>query len=317
MDSESGFTAPSSVSSVDSLGPGETHEVQAMGLIATVMCACYSRGLIPRPPFADHITLNTEGCLDLDVLEQGNEELYARFDAWLRSAACPHENMTLVSASIGSWSCCCLFREALGDRGWHHFRVLQKELRIVDYGTTSSAAAKEMLEELEFFCRSEEFGRTSVLVDADSTEEIFEYVAANGGVVLVDTTGGAKLTIGVDDEGFFVRRHPGVGETEQEVFRSTEFEQIIPELYKAGDPVEYVDRTTGKACECRVAIGGREIPLTECAPKFEDGRERLLYPRRLRVVKRARSPLDYAGITEALRTVCRASVETGNPIRWS
>lgn len=294
------------------------YEDQDMGLIATVMCTCYSSGLTPRPSpsFAKHIALNAEGCLDLKVPCEGNESLYAEFDKWLRSA-CPHENMTLVSASIGSWSGCCLFREALGDRGWHHFRVLQKELRMVDYGTTSSAAAKEMLEELEFFCRSEEFGRISVLVDADSTEEIFEYVAANGGVVLVDTTGGAKLTIGVDDEGFFVRRHPGAGETEQEVFRSTEFEQIIPELYKAGDPVEYVDRATGKACECRVAIGGREVPLTECAPKFEDGRERLLYPRRLHVVKRARSPLDYAGITEALRTVCRASVETGNPIRWS
>ena len=49
---------------------------------------------------------------------------------------------------------------------------------------------------------------------------------------------------------------------------------------------------------------------------YSKGQVRFEYPTKMVTEHRDRSPQDYAEIIEPLRTICKASIETGNPIRW-
>lgn len=288
-----------------------------MGLDATVMCTCWAERRIPAPPFADLLLLSEDGYLTLAVPYEGNEALHAELDRWI-STACEHPEMEAADEWIGNWSGYRSFQAALGEAGWEHFPVLRRQLPATNGGQTPAEEARRMLGELELFSGWGSFGERHVLLDADTGESIAESIAAYEGVFVMSGFDG--LEIGLDERGCFVRRRRGHAESREEVFRSTDFTQELlePERTEAHEHgrVRFVDRVTGVALECRTSISGGAIPWPDGRMTNDQGKARFRHPARMYTARGERRPDDHREVIAALRRVCLASAETGNPIRW-
>jgi len=287
-----------------------------MGLNASVMCACYSKGLIPRPAFAHHLIVDEDGYLNLDLPFDGNEALYEQFDVWVQSA-CSHPGIQYAFVSVGTWAAYRSFMQALADLGWQRFPVLRQQLPQANGGLTPAEAARAMVQELDLFCRQPPFGIKYVLVDSGSGQVLQESIAAHEGKFIY--SGPDALEIGLDEAGIFILHQDLLGHR-HEVFRSTAFEQIVlePNRTERHEPgrVRYKDLASGTLFECLTAIPGRTIPWPDGKTQNDKGQVRFEYPTKMVTEHRDRSPQDYVGIIEPLRTICKASIETGNPIRW-
>lgn len=285
-----------------------------MGLSATVMCTCWADGSIPAPPFAAHLTIDDEAYLSLDLPYEENAALFGALDAWMADA-CPHPRMEAAHEHIGNWPGYRSFQQALGDAGWEHFPVLRRELPDANGGTTSADDARRMMEELDRFASRGAPGLRFVLLDAEDGEVIAEAVGAYGGVFSMNGQDG--LEAGIDARGFFVRPLGGGPER----FRAAEFTQDLlnpepPDRYEARR-VRFTDLATGRTLECRSPVAGRSIPWPDGRALNDRGELRLAYPRRITATRRDVHPADFSAIVSALLRVCRASAETGNPIRWT
>src|SRR5262249_7866310 len=148
-----------------------------------------------------------------------------------------------------SWPSYRSFQQALARAGWEHFPTLSAELPNSNGGTTPAAAAPALLAELSLFAARADLGWTTVLVNTDTGEELHESIAAYGGEFIYGHSG---HDIGVDEDGFFIRRR--TEGTSREVFRARRVEQIPPDLnsIKPGDEpmVEYVDLDSGRRYRC-------------------------------------------------------------------
>jgi hypothetical protein len=285
-----------------------------MGLNASVMCKCLTEGKSQPPPFADEVRIDAEGYLSVDLPYEGNEEKHHLFERWL-SSACEHPDMELVSEYISNWGGYRAFQQALEVAGWEHFSTLKVELPEANGGLTATSAASKMLKELRYFAEQTDLGSRTVLVDTGSGEELQQYIAAYEGVFIWGASG---VEIGIDERGFFIRV-AGRG-VSGEVFRSKRFEQRI---IKGGllkrfrrTMVEYVDLDTGERFVCREAVG-RPVRWPNGQIQNEKGEMRLDYPVRMEMMSRERKASDFEYILKPLRKICEASMETGNPIRWS
>jgi hypothetical protein len=168
---------------------------------------------------------------------------------------------------------------------------------------------------LEEFRRVSSVGSNVCLVDSVTGEVIQEHVAAYQGRFILG--GRSGLDAGLDSLGFFIRDN----QTEAEVFRAIRFRQTI--LDPESDPygpepslVRFEDLETGRTFEGRIAVSGKAIPWPDGRMQDDQRRYRFDRPARFHVKVRAERSTDYEYILGPLERVFRASVETGNPVRW-
>jgi len=254
-----------------------------VGLDAYVMCRCWQDGLTaPLPVDPALVEVDGDGWLGLTVPWEGNEALHDAFDDW-RYNGCPHKRMELVTERVSNWAGVRMFQHALRPLADSYPR-LATVLPNVNGGTLPPAEAAEVLVEIAAFRGATELGRRWMLVDEANGDLVATYVPAYEGVWILD--GRTGHDVGIDPDGFFVRRRAD-GE---ELFRSMRFEQ-------------------------RPADGGVEFRDEAATARFPFAP--LQAGDRLQVISKPEVPGDYAYIVDTLETLCRASVETGNPVVWT
>ncbi|HYM00411.1 MAG TPA: hypothetical protein VEZ90_15765 [Blastocatellia bacterium] len=288
-----------------------------VGLDATVMCTCFADGLCEPPPFAEKIIVDQEGYLSLDIPWEGNQDKYSALHGWM-AHACEHPQMEAADERISNWTGYRSFRQALEEIGWDHFPTLKAELPQANGGCTSSLSAEAILRELDYFVEHSRPTRSVVLMDVDSGETLHEYVAAYQGVFSWSASG---EDLGVDTAGFFIRRRRTLwGRTfSSEVFRSMRFTQTLRQPRSLWglrrEEIEYCDLESGRRYRCHARVN-RAVRGPKGQLQNEEGKYRFELPAQLQVITRDKAASEYEYILDPLRTVCEASIRTGNPIRW-
>lgn len=286
-----------------------------MGLDASVMCGCYRDGHTSDPPVPrDWLEIDSEGYLNLKA-EHDSTNLDVDVYGWMETC-CQHPDMRAIWEVIANWYGYRLFQQALEKVGWDRFPVLRRELPEDNGGLTAASGSEAALAELAEFRRVGEVGTTIVLVDTAAGETLQEYVAAYRGVFI--TSGQSGLDAGIDLHGFFIRER----DTGVERFRAFRFTQTLldPESYMPGPEagrVVFRSLETDRSFECRLAVSGNQIPWPDGRMQDDQGRCRFEYPTHLHVDVRPERSSDFEYILKPLEIVFRASVETGNPVRWS
>lgn len=285
-----------------------------MGLDASVMCNCFRLGLTSLPPVpGEWLHIQEDGYFGLRP-EYDSDERFAEVYEW-QQTCCEHPDMRYASEHIANWAGYRLFQQALGRVGWERFPVLRQELPQANGGQTAAPMAALALRELDEFRRVSSVGSNVCLVDSVTGDVIQEHVAAYQGRFILGGRSGVDFRL--DGLGFYIRdRH-----TEAEVFRATRFRQTI--LDPESDPygpepslVRFEDLDTGRTFEGRIAVSGKAIPWPDGRMQDDQGRYRFDRPAVLHVEVRAERSTDYEYILGPLERAFRASVETGNPVRW-
>jgi hypothetical protein len=114
--------------------------------------------------------------------------------------------------------------------------------------------------------------------------------------------------MGVGQFDFFIRDRV----TKRDVFRSTRFRQTRLD----DSQIEFLDLDTGEKVVCGSGVGGNNVPWPDGRMKNDEGMGRIEYPTTVHVEMRNLRPADFAYIVDPLTRIFRASVETGNPVRW-
>ena len=272
-----------------------------MGLDATVRCRCWKEGNITSPPpFAEHVRLNWDGgpTLDLPFLE--HREKFRAFHDWERTC-CAHRDMDQASARIANWSGLRFFQQQLQTFGMELFPTLQEVLPENNSGHAPAEKAAALLAELDTFCR-QDFGDIVELIDVEANQSLYNYVTAHDGLVIFSREGVA----GFGPSGYFVRQTVKDRVEKQEVFRSMAFlqEQIGPEKFKL------TDLKTGRSVVTGLGLP-RYLEKSPVTGKYEK-----IYPKQFEVRQRQMTSSDFEYILQPLRLVFKASLETGNPVRW-
>ena len=285
-----------------------------MGLDASVLCNCLTLGLTTEPPVPrEWLRIDEEGYLGLAPEHDSPEADGAVYD-WMRGC-CGHPDLRYAFEPIANWAGYRLFQQALGGVGWDRFSVLHQELPEANGGRTEATRAAFALGELALFRSLGEIGSNPCLVDTATGEVVQEHVAGYEGVFILD--GNSGLEAGFDAHGFFIR----TGEGKLELFRAARFRQthLDPDADPYGpEPgrVVYSDLDSSWEFECRFAVPGDTIPWPDGRMQDDRGRCRFRYPATLQVESRAVHSSDFDYILGPLERIFRASVETGNPVRW-
>jgi hypothetical protein len=271
-----------------------------MGLNASVRCRCWEDGLSVPEALRDYLVLDDEDHLGLRVGHAGNEERHRIWEDWGVSC-CPHAEMRAASEYIASWAGVGEFRDVLHRAGPEHYPTVLRELPQVNGGVTYADAAERMLAELDAFMSLGALQWRSVLIAMPDGSEVEvvplgeESISARAG----------DVEQGVDGDGFFLRSGKRI------LFRSRRFEQILADI--PDDVRQAVVFRALDSPQCTVGLVVLGSPLRG----ETDRRHRPLYPSLLSVERRPLLAADYADLVDPLRRLCRASIETRNPVRWS
>ena len=290
-----------------------------MGLDAFVHCNCYTEGLseaFPLPELEQHFMQDEGGHLSLMLDELGYEEAHHRVLEWMETA-CEHHHMLIAFEHISNWTGYRYLHQALEDIGWFNFPTLLAELPESNGGYTTAIKAEKVLEELALFRELASGRDMPFLVNTKTDSIIHSYVAVYEGVFM--WAGAEDLCFGVDPDGFFIakirdRNDEGLKQlrvdTDQVFFRSTRFEQRILELNENDKPqkVEYFDANTENRFVCGTAVAVTTID--------EEGNINQTYPQLLHAELRKVDDSEHDYQLNAIETVCKASIETGNSIVW-
>lgn len=236
--------------------------------------------------------------IDLRAPHRDDAALFRRLQEWIRSF-CPHEEMEFVSESVSNWGGVGAFLRALHAAGADRFPTLIAAMPEANGGRADVATARRMLAELDAFDAVNVLGRRTVLVAEDDESEVCDVAA--GGECLMALS--AAQQIGLDDHGFFVRRGDEI------VFRSRRFEQVLePGTTPNSRTATLRALDSVQSCSGAIAIGQYGVD--------ESGGYRPRHAKRFRVEIASLTSARYGYITGSLRTLCKASIETGNPIIW-
>jgi hypothetical protein len=262
-----------------------------VGLDAFVHCRCWQDGLAPLPSSLDGVVgFDEEGWLSL-LPEHDDDERYGTFVHW-RKSSCPHDAMRIANEHVSNWGGYRLFQAALADAGWDHFPTLRSELPNANGGQTDAKQAALMFAELDHFSRRTDLPDDVVLLDEATGDVVMEHIGAYDGVLML----GPGYRAGIDPEGFFVL-DPDT-DPRATVFRSMRFRQEV-----LGDK--------------RVRFSDDERTVEVDMPPVGERPGVARQPERLRLGSRPRDPARYADIVETLQLLCRASVQTRNPVLWT
>lgn len=274
-----------------------------MGIVASVMCNCYRDGKTTPCPFPQQFIADPAALpglrWDEDPGESEAEAAYALLRLWL-ATCCDHPDMNQASEFIASWKGYQAFSDALDALGAKRFPALRAHLPGGDDGTTPPDAAAAMLAELDAFAQAQSQVRYAVLVDSERGEIISHGSHTLKGALKMDVSSG--FDVGYDAEGFFVRDR---WEMNRLVFRAMRLEQRL--LHPETLQVEYVDLETGRTFACNTPFGQAFIGA--------HGLPRMVYER-LHVELLPSPENRFAYLTDPLRRVLQASLQTGNPVRW-
>jgi hypothetical protein len=232
-----------------------------MGLDAYVRCNCLVEGKAKPFERPDALGIDEDGHLAPVGKWADDPELFNRFWEW-KKTACEHADMEVASQGISNWSGYRRFQEAVGELGWDRFPTLR--------------------DELDLFEREQAGLERYVLVDSESGEAEYVYIACYRGVFLLHGSRGVEA--GFDPDGFFVRRLQDEGGAE--LFRAMRIEVTENEI---------VDRDRGTSIRHELGWG---------------------VGRRYHVELRATTADEFEFILTPLRIVFRASIATGNPVIW-
>lgn len=273
-----------------------------MGLDAYVQCNCYKEGKakpFPLPDLEKYLGMDGEGVFTLNLEYEGHEEAHQMFVEW-KATACEHPNMDYVSERISNWSGYRAFQEALAELGWRHFPALEAELPALNGGSMSAQSAARALQELALFKEMIRQKTNIFLVNTETGEAIFEYIATYFGIFM--WAGDEKLNFGFDKHGFFIAgQHPDSAVRPGQIFfQAMRLEQRLIDADEQGRRVEYFNADTEERFICRSVAAGTPDA----------------YPRLLHVEERRLSADNFDYILKALTAVCQASVATGNPVVW-
>ncbi len=283
-----------------------------MGLDASVKCDCFRSGLTTEPPVPrDWLHVDEEGYLNLKP-EHDSDEAFAEVYDWMQGC-CGDPDLRYASEHIANWSGYRLFQQSLAEAGWDKFPVLRGELPDANGGRTEAPESALALGELTLFRRLGGIGTNPCLVDTATGEAVMKHVGAYGGVFIFN--GSSGLEAGIDGDGFFIR----TGEGKLDLFRSARFRQEILDADPDGPGpwrVVYADLDSGREFECRFAVPDDTIPWPDGRMQDDRGRFRFRYTATLHVEGRAVHSSDFEYLLGPLERAFRASVETGNPVRW-
>jgi hypothetical protein len=274
-----------------------------VGLDATVLCTCYEDGRTTEPPVPRDRLVLGDGDLwvssgaDADIEEV--EEMDEKVQEW-RGSACKHPHLYYADEVIANWNWYGNFLRVLGRLGWDHFPTLEVELPVSNDGTTPPEAASEALEELAYFRSLDEVGPNTFLVDTATGRELYSRLSDEDGVFVLNRD--PAVEAGVGEYAFFLRDRL----TKEVLFRSKGFRQSLVGEREA----DWLDLASGRRFHSPLVI---RVPVPR-----PDGRGRpdIISPEEFHVRARTLTPNDYKGIVASLERVFRASVETGNSVRW-
>jgi hypothetical protein len=284
-----------------------------MGLDAAVMCNCFRDGKTKPPPFPrEWLEVDGEGYLNLKQ-EHDHRENWYKVDEW-QQTCCEHEDMEFAAEHIGNWTGYRQFQTALGLVGWQHFPVLKAQLPNANGGLMPAAACAQALLELDHFTAAGEIGVKTVLVNTATGEGLYEHVAAYEGVFIFSASRGVNVALSELD---FFAIDTNSGEV---LFRATRFRQF----HISGQPVTedreglmWENLDTGAVYESGIVIRGNQIPWEDGSWRKPDGSCRFENVSEFHVEQRPWLVASSDYVVSALREVFAASVETGNPVRWS
>lgn len=283
-----------------------------MGLGASVMCDCISKGLTIPEEFSKYFKIDEDGYPGLTLEYKGNEALHHRFEDWVFNA-CPHEEMELASEHVANWVGVRAFQNFLKSIDDSVYQIILEQLSNANGGIVEPAIVREILASLRALQNSEKGFDAIVLLDEETSEVIWEYIPAYKGKMILNSR--ENLNLGINESGFFIEESKsGV------VFCSKRFEQRLfePEKTEADSEnlVEYKDLASEKTFTCKTAIFGSPIQWPDGNWQNSEGKMRFNCPKLLKLGTQYQSQSDYKYIIEPLIRLCEASSLTNNPIRW-
>jgi hypothetical protein len=284
-----------------------------MGLDAFVQCNCYRQGKtkpFPFPELEHYYRQRKEGYWTFNLPEDLDSlDLWQKFGVWQKTA-CEHHGMRTASERISDWAGYRAFQEALYQIGWELLPTLIEELPNINWGFASPQTAVWMLKELQTFRRNVDLGINTFLIDTETGHTLSEYIESYNGVF--HWGGRTGYNAGIDLEGFFIaeRNHKDSEARGNVVFRSKRFEQRVIEHDENGKPrkVEYFDTDSETRFVTNLLAVSRFVVTEE---KSESIPVRVMH-----VETRQPSEGKFEYILRPLEIVCRAAVETGNPVVW-
>lgn len=326
-----------------------------MGLDAVVRCRCWEDNKVSSPPpYAEHVAVDDEDCLRLDLPWEDHAEAHDTFDRWMESC-CPHPEMQFARERVSNWGGVRQFQDQLKELGIDQFPTLRDVLPAVNGGLVPSDRSRTALAELDDFA-VRRFGSKIVLFDVETGESLHEYIAAYGGCFAFSP---GNWEGGVDPLGFFVRGPKGFrawlakrsyrpGAPKRKVISTNSDGWIVTgesrdlgsrvrswltTFVEAGNKHEwfrsssFLQEDTGeKRIRLTDEISGRRfvspigacklVPWPDGRSQNDQGRVNSVYPPRVAVESRIREAGEFDYILRPLASVFRASVETGNPVQW-
>jgi hypothetical protein len=276
-----------------------------MSYSAYVLCSCYQNGIIDEPPHKEYVVFDEDG-LDLTIPADfwtNNEEtafqMLADFTDWTTNA-CEHEEMELCSEYLATGIGMGEFREAIKRLGGKdRFPVLDTYLPTANGGALPAELAVQASNEIEDF-ENQTVSEDRIVLIETSTNTPIATVNADTYLVFVFTAHN-RNHYGIDKDGFFIR------ETIEEngqmvsyvVFRSKKFTQ----QYLSKETFQFIDSKTNDAYVCDYGLH----PY--------DDRPDKTYEFEIREEK-VKLKDEYSYLTEPLKKLAKASIESGNPICW-
>ena len=326
-----------------------------MGLDAAVRCRCWEdNSVLSPPPYAEHVAVDDEDRLTLNLPWKENEEAHSAFDHWMETC-CPHPEMRYVRERISNWSGVRQFQDQLKEFGIDQFPTLRDVLPAANGGLVPSDRSCTALAELDDFARRR-FGSKVVLFDVETGDVLHEYIAAYGGCFAFSP---GNWEGGVDPRGFFVRGPRGFrawiakksyrpGGPKRKVISGSPAGWIMTQesrdlgsrvrswltnFVKAGKKHEWfrssdffqedlgekgiglTDKISGRRFVSPIGAS-KQVPWPDGRSQNDKGQVNSVYPPHVAVEYRAREAGEFDYILRSLASVFRASVETGNPVQW-
>ncbi|MFC1836621.1 hypothetical protein ACFL2Q_18160 [Thermodesulfobacteriota bacterium] len=285
-----------------------------MGINGMVYCRCYVKGMTERPPHEEHVKVSEEdgGLVFLDLEYEGNEEKHAAFSDW-EETACPHEDMIYSSDRVGNMAGMGLLDrtlEALGFKDSHIYNEVGGRL-------TSPEVAAKILVEIENLHKVSASSSTARLVNTETGEQYYNHAGLPGGIF--SRLGSTGIVIGFNNDGLFIRGKEG--DEKATFFHAPRFEIRVggSEVHLALRE-ESDSRSSARVAVEYVALDSdqRYTFETDDPPAFLPFSLRNVHPGtyRLHVESRRLQVKDIEFQLEAIKGLCRDSIEEGNGITW-
>lgn len=252
-----------------------------MGYDATVVCSCFRLGKTVPPPFVEHVKTEDNWFPYLDLPYVGNESKFAEFEQWLLSACC-HSGMEYTSERLGNIATVAHFRHAVRSAGPENFPVLWEDLLDGHAETSSPERANAILQELDQFLPLLQKTGLPILAHEKTAKE------ANIGYHLPN-----RIWQRLDWRGFVLEQNG-----QKELFRSRNFLIKVRGVFLP--KAEFVALDSNQRVHLKLSF----FAPREFAGPFI-------------VERQDPKPDDYQHVLQAIRRICRASIEMQNPIRWS